>query len=671
MNESTYPATGAPPPFAPSERRFLLGVFGLGLLLCLPMILCERVPTQDTASRYIPMIRELAAGNWRNAFCPRIQPLFPCIGAVLACLGIPSFTAAKTASTLLFALGVFPVYAIHRDTFGRTIGRWATVLYMLSPRLVRYGGSGLRDSGKTLFLLAAGYGLITFRRKPSWEAAAWAGGGCVGMILIRGDGLVVAAVSLVVLLLLDLLAAPGRRFRFPARAIGTVAAVGLLISPWVLYEYRVTGVPVTDSRQIPLIRKAFAAVGIQLPDNPGRLLQHPHWPTSAPYGLENGRPPPWQGDTGREMLVDAVSPPRLLPFALVPPQQRDARYGLESDGLRGRSPTKALALPCDDAWEPLLRLWHERRPGCPSVSANVCSVPARETAHSSSGLRLQLAGANGLSLVLWTFLIEEIVVAFAPWYLFPAFLVMFARYRRRLWTVDESFLVALILGHTGLLAAQVFLFSGFAGDHVSKRYVVAALPFLFGWSAVALRGLYVGVANSHARHAPKVARGLAAFLVLLMIWDGTRRARPLADPKKRNEYLARVDCGRWLREEGHAFVGEDQERLKPTWHSYHSGRLPVILGDAIIGCFSEADIISIAWLPPGASGSYIAEFCRLNGVNFLIWERRVVDQFPCLGDLDNLPRGFVVCHNRWQGIKRARVILGFVPNLPNYPHGTK
>ena len=28
----------------------------------------------------------------------------------------------------------------------------------------------------------------------------------------------------------------------------------------------------------------------------------------------------------------------------------------------------------------------------------------------------------------------------------------------------------------------------------------------------------------------------------------------------------------------------------------------------------------------------------------------------------------VVCHDRWQGIRRLRVIIGFVPNLPAYPH---
>ncbi len=72
------------------------------------------------------------------------------------------------------------------------------------------------------------------------------------------------------------------------------------------------------------------------------------------------------------------------------------------------------------------------------------------------------------------------------YYLFfiPAMLMVCRRIMRRTWTVEETILLAVFLGHTLLVVLQILLV-----DHklyVSRRYLIAAAPLCFGWTAMAL-----------------------------------------------------------------------------------------------------------------------------------------------------------------------------------------
>ena len=92
--------------------------FLAALALALPLAACTVIPSLDVAGRYAPMADALAAGEWRYAFHPRVSPLLPVLGGVFSFLsGWSGFAGVKIAASLLFALAVFPLFALFKRVF--------------------------------------------------------------------------------------------------------------------------------------------------------------------------------------------------------------------------------------------------------------------------------------------------------------------------------------------------------------------------------------------------------------------------------------------------------------------------------------------------------------------------------------------------------------------------
>ncbi len=251
-----------------SEQRFCWLFVGLAVVLCMPMILLDKLPPHDVSERYAPMVRELAAGNWDRAFMPRIQPLLVILSALPARLGLHPFTALKLTSVLLFALGVFPIFHLSKRIFNPSVARWTVFAYVFCAKLMQYAGDGLRETGKILFLLTALYGLFEFgRSQHKWRCAAWIGLGAAGMALVRGEPMFYAALALVLLLGMDTVLRRDNRFRLqvPLRALAALGIFLLLTGPWIYYQFRLIGYPVTDFRQAVIIYRVSRHFGIPLP----------------------------------------------------------------------------------------------------------------------------------------------------------------------------------------------------------------------------------------------------------------------------------------------------------------------------------------------------------------------------------------------------------------------
>ena len=248
----------------------------LALLVSVPAILLNQIPDNDCAARYAPMAEAFAKGDWAFAFHPIIPPLFPVLAGVVAWFsGISGFMAAKVASTLLFALGVLPLYGVFKLLFDRRAAFLGCILYIFCPPLIKLSGEGLRDPGKGLFLALGAYGAVLLIKGSPWRGALACGIGAAGLALTRGDSLILALLCLLMLLCAELTVLV--RSKSPPLPKATVLAtiVFLLVSsPWIAYEKAMTGYPVMELRQAKMLERHLfkARAGVQ-PVQPQSALQ--------------------------------------------------------------------------------------------------------------------------------------------------------------------------------------------------------------------------------------------------------------------------------------------------------------------------------------------------------------------------------------------------------------
>lgn len=237
-----------------------LALAGLALLVCLPMVIWQKIPQTDMRNYYIPMIQAVASRNWAHAYWPLIPPLFPTFAGILAMIfPITAFTAAKLASSLFFAGTVFPLYFLNLRVFGhQRIATGAVLLYIFCDRLLRYGGGGGLDSGKVFFLTLSVFLLIECIHKPTGLKTLGFSFSLAGLSLIRGEGIAVAAVLGGLFLVAEWHSnkksrqSPVRRL-IPVNSLFVLVLTAVLFTPWLMYQYTHTGYPVVDSRQIKFL----------------------------------------------------------------------------------------------------------------------------------------------------------------------------------------------------------------------------------------------------------------------------------------------------------------------------------------------------------------------------------------------------------------------------------
>ncbi|MDT8389865.1 MAG: hypothetical protein RRC34_05080 [Lentisphaeria bacterium] len=239
------------------DMKRCLALASLGLFLCLPMIIWQKLPQTDARNYYIPMIQAFASGNWDHAYWPMIPPLFPTFSGILATLlPLSAFTAAKVASSLFFAGTVFPLYFLTTRVFKNTrVATGAVVLYLFCDRLLRYGAAGILDSGKIFFFTCSVFFLIASIRERTVLRTVFFSLSLAGLSLIRGEGIAIAAVLGGIFLLFELRGNQNAftsffRRSIPLQSVFVLALTAALLSPWLFYQFKHVGYPVVDSRQV-------------------------------------------------------------------------------------------------------------------------------------------------------------------------------------------------------------------------------------------------------------------------------------------------------------------------------------------------------------------------------------------------------------------------------------
>lgn len=225
------------------------GMFFMGLLLPLNI-----VPATDTVTRYIPMARAFAEGDWDYAFHPHSGVLFPSLCGILNMIpGISAFRACQLAALLLWGLAVVPLYYIALHIWHKQqIAIVCSVLYLLCSHLHRYVYDGIRDNGRSLgfFLLVLGI-LICFEKKDSWHSSVITAIGSTILIMIRVDCVIFGCVGLLYFFVTDI---KNHGWRCQ-RGCTALFLCLLFISPQLYMNYRWSGYPVPNSRYTILCKK--------------------------------------------------------------------------------------------------------------------------------------------------------------------------------------------------------------------------------------------------------------------------------------------------------------------------------------------------------------------------------------------------------------------------------
>ena len=247
------------------EPVFSLAV-GIGFLCSLLAVFFLIEPPNDLTTYYGRLAREFSQGNYNRAFYHMIPPLVPVLGGLAAKSGLNAFMALKIVSSLFFLAGLWPLRRLMRRVLPAHLVPWACLLYFICPRLVRYGTMGTLESAKFFFLLLLFERAVSFCDGFSWKKAVLLGIGAAGLCLARGEGIfLLPALWFVVAVALwhQRQGDTGKAIAGTLKAVCTNLLLCLVVgAPWLYYQYRITGFPCFDSRQVYAGKEMLYEVGL-------------------------------------------------------------------------------------------------------------------------------------------------------------------------------------------------------------------------------------------------------------------------------------------------------------------------------------------------------------------------------------------------------------------------
>ena len=205
----------------------------------------ENVPVSDVATRYAPMAEAFRDGNWQYAFHPRIQPLMPVAGGIIAKLGgLDGFTAMKFAGILFLGLTIFPLYFLNLRLFDRGVAIFSGLFYLFCSRLWLLALAGLRDTGKAFAMMLSAYALLMiYREREKLRHYLLLTLGVALGVNCRGDFIFMGAVFLMVSYYIEY-----GHCRWGKYTLAALFTVWLLMLPFVLINYFNFGAAVPEMR---------------------------------------------------------------------------------------------------------------------------------------------------------------------------------------------------------------------------------------------------------------------------------------------------------------------------------------------------------------------------------------------------------------------------------------
>jgi 4-amino-4-deoxy-L-arabinose transferase-like glycosyltransferase len=250
-------------PFFKRENKFFALAFGIAAISSILHLTCCDWLSNDVASLYAPIVREIGEQNWSRAFYHLCPPLVPILAGGLASFGLSPLLALQTVSSFFFVAGLWPLRALMRYVLPEEQANWTCLLYVLTPRLMRYAGTGMLDSAKTFWLLLAVWILFRYAETFKKRYLAAMALALAALSLSRGEGVLflpLFGVWCVILLILKHRQLAWKEFSLRLLTHGLIFATIFLLAclPQLLYIHSQTGYYALDSRQAYMLEKKLA-----------------------------------------------------------------------------------------------------------------------------------------------------------------------------------------------------------------------------------------------------------------------------------------------------------------------------------------------------------------------------------------------------------------------------
>lgn len=238
----------------PAVTKFLPFLVAVaGCLILSFFIQFNRLPPDDTATRYAPMARAFAEGNWLYAFHPHSGVGFSTMAGSFAWLGMDGYRACQYAALLFWGSSAVVFYFLAlRLWHTPRIALIAEILYQFCSHLQRMVYDGLRDNGRSLGIFLVVLSLLWFyEERNQWKPAICMSVGAALLSMLRVDGGLFAGAGILCFIIFDI---SNHGWKVGRSAVLTILFL-LLIAPQLYLNYRWSGYPVLNSRYALILEK--------------------------------------------------------------------------------------------------------------------------------------------------------------------------------------------------------------------------------------------------------------------------------------------------------------------------------------------------------------------------------------------------------------------------------
>lgn len=234
------------------EKLIFRIAVGIALVISLLSIVFTYDIYRDCAHVYAYAAREIGSGNFADGWYSRVPMLNILLSGALAALGVEAFRAAVIVSCGFYFFTLFPLRRFLEDFLSPAAAAWGCLLYAVAPKVIRFSTSGLIDSGRNFFLIAALMYLFRLRERLSRRDGVLFGLSLAGLAVSRGEELPFSVMLLFALPVLTWLEPP-RGFCREGQRLLAVFSLALVVfaaglSPFCLINGCRRGIFVTDLR---------------------------------------------------------------------------------------------------------------------------------------------------------------------------------------------------------------------------------------------------------------------------------------------------------------------------------------------------------------------------------------------------------------------------------------
>ncbi|MDD3885454.1 MAG: hypothetical protein PHI35_01105 [Victivallaceae bacterium] len=251
-------------------------MFRLSVLLAVTVSLCYVFfgydIYRDSASVYAYCARELGFFNWYEGVAARVPMLNIVLSGGLCMLGCEAYRATVIVACAFYVGVLFLLRPFLLRYLTPLEASWGCLLYVAAPKIIRFAGAGLIDSARIFFIIFALLFFFRSMEKNIRMDFVWFGVALGGLAVSRGEGMPAALILVllwfpcVFLLRRSLSQAWYALSRWGNIAIAIIV-FAVVISPFCLLNYHLTGFAVTDLRAVEIIDQIFH-LGIFQPVSP-------------------------------------------------------------------------------------------------------------------------------------------------------------------------------------------------------------------------------------------------------------------------------------------------------------------------------------------------------------------------------------------------------------------